>query len=100
MNQTDPSRRDFIKGSAGALVVTASLKSPGVSAANASPALPSSITGEVLRTDGRLSPDGKRLIDTSAKFPSRANPMCWCVVAAPLVSARHWLPREPVLRCN
>ena len=69
MNQTDPSRRDFIKGSAGALVVTASLKSPGVSAANASPALPSSITGEVLRTDGRLSPDGKRLIEYQREIP-------------------------------
>lgn len=69
MKNPDSSRRDFIKGSAGALVVSAALTSPDVQAAGDKQKMPPSKTGNVLRTGGRLSLDGRQLREEQRDIP-------------------------------
>lgn len=69
MKNSDSSRRDFIKGSAGALVVSGALTSPDVQAAGVKQKLPPSKTGNVLRSGGRLSLDGRQLQEDKREIP-------------------------------
>jgi hypothetical protein len=71
MNESIRSRRQFLQTTAGGLLVTASLADPAVRAADettlARAANP--ITGDVLRTGGRLSADGRELLEQQRAIP-------------------------------
>ena len=58
------SRREFLQTAAGGLVVSAALTSPEADAAEAG-----AVTGQVLQTSGRLSPDGKQIIEAERSIP-------------------------------
>ena len=60
----DPNRRSFLQATAGGLVVSSSLTSPDtrVTAANTETKHSIPVTGDVLRTTGQLSNDGKAII--------------------------------------
>ena len=60
------SRRDFIQATAGGLLISSSLASPD---ATAVPPNPSPSIGDVLRTSGSLSADGRQLLEASRSVP-------------------------------
>ncbi|WP_442505182.1 FAD-dependent oxidoreductase [Novipirellula sp. SH528] len=71
MNHKAPSRRTFLQATAGGLVVSASLTSPDTHAADAIGAtrVANPVSGDVLQTRGKLSPDGRQLIEQQRSVP-------------------------------
>ena len=67
----DPNRRSFLQATAGGLVVSASLTSPDtrVTAANTETKHSIPVTGDVLRTTGQLSNDGKAILESERPVP-------------------------------
>lgn len=67
----DPSRRQFIRATAGGLIVSASLASPDTQAADAveSTRVKNPVSGDVLRTNGGLSPDGQQFLEQQRAIP-------------------------------
>lgn len=71
MSSQDPSRRHFLQATAGGLVVSASLASPDANAAggNSGTRVVNPISGDVLRTQAELSPDGQVLHEQPRAVP-------------------------------
>ena len=71
MNRLDQSRRQFLQTTAGGLLVSASLTSPDVKADDdpAATRIPNPVTGDVLRTAGSLSADGRTLVESERFIP-------------------------------
>ena len=71
MTMPDDSRRRFCRLAVGGWVVSASLTSPDTQAVHAADAqrIANPISGDVLRTSGRLSGDGKYLLEQERPIP-------------------------------
>jgi len=68
---TDFSRRQFLRTTSSGLIVSASLTSPDTQAADAggSSRVANPVAGDVLRTNGGLSKDGKQLLEQQRAIP-------------------------------
>lgn len=71
MSNTDQSRRQFLRTTAGGLVVSASLTSPDTRAADDATVnrVANPVAGDVLRTAGALSADRKTVVETERPVP-------------------------------
>jgi hypothetical protein len=71
MNNPEPSRRRFLQAAAGGLIVSSSLASPDTRAADGVDAtrVANPVSGDVLRTHGRLSSDGRQLLEQQRAIP-------------------------------
>lgn len=73
MSESDFSRRQFLKTTSGGLIVSASMTSPDTQAADAdagdSKRVANPVAGDVLRTQGGLSEDGKLLLEQKRAIP-------------------------------
>ncbi len=71
MKNSDSSRRQFLQASAGGLIVSASLASPDVRAVDQadSTRVANPVSGDVLRTKGTLSADGRQFSEQQRTIP-------------------------------
>ncbi len=71
MKNPDSSRRQFLKATAGGLIVSASLTSPDTRAADTaeSTRVANPVSGDVLQTHGSISADGKQFLEQQRTLP-------------------------------
>ncbi|MEO2015803.1 MAG: FAD-dependent oxidoreductase, partial [Fuerstiella sp.] len=71
MNTRDSSRREFLQVATGGLIVSASLASPDTKATDDinSTRVANPVSGDVLRTTGGLSADGRQLVEHQRAIP-------------------------------
>ncbi|MEZ6129031.1 MAG: FAD-dependent oxidoreductase [Planctomycetaceae bacterium] len=71
MTPSESTRRKFLQATAGGLIVSAALTSPDTTAADddASARVPNPVSGDVLRTHGQLSADGRQFVEQQRSVP-------------------------------
>lgn len=75
MPEPSPSRRQFLRSTAGGLFVSAALTDPSVSSANDPTAvrIANPVSGDVLRTAGSISAEGTHLVESQRSVPVVSN---------------------------